>query len=264
MAPTKTAEPFADFESLSEDTPRGVSWRSVGMDGAGKSHFALTAPSPIFVAGFDAYGMNRVAKDVKIGKDIRIKRYSFNPQAAEFRDDKSVVDPRKVFLGAQKLWEEFRGHYDAALTSARSIILDREDLMFELHRYARLGQESDAPNKYGPIYSELTWMVQKAQMHGVSLGFLCGMKEQWTSKLDPAKGKMVGHNTGVLIPDGYKKTADLVDVTLGHRWDKDQKAFVTTIGKFTNPAEKDMEYPDMTFADMATLAFPETTTEVWQ
>lgn len=257
MAKPTAPESFDAFESLSEDTPRGISWRSVGGDGVGKSHFSLTAPSPIFVAGFDAYGMNRVAKGVKIGKDIRIKRYSFNPQAAEFRDDKDVVDPRKVFLGAQKLWEQFRGHYDAALTTARSIVLDREDLMFELHRYARLGQESDAPNKYGPIYSELTWMVQKAQSYGVSLGFLCGVKEQWESKLDPSKGKMVGRPTGVFVPDGYKKTADLVDVTLMHKWDAADRAFVTTIGKFPNPAEKDNAYPNLEWPDMAEFAFPE-------
>ena len=34
-------------------------------------------------------------------------------------------------------------------------------------------------------------MVQKAQSYGISLGFLCGVKEQWESKLDPAKGETI-------------------------------------------------------------------------
>jgi hypothetical protein len=254
MAPSQKS--FAQYESLSTDAPKSIAWASTGGDGSGKSHFALTAPGPIFVCAFDPYGMNRVSKDVKIGKEIRIARYPFNAHA--FAGDKS-----KTQKAAMELWQQFRADFDEALTHSRTILWDREDLMYELQRFANFGAQSDAPKEYGPLYMEYGWLVQKSQAHGVNLGILRGIRDKWVSKFDPAKGKMVAHNTGEKQPDGMSKIPDHVDVTLAHRWDLVQKQFVVKIDKFTNMNEKDQEYPNLTFSDMAQLAYPDTDESDW-
>lgn len=257
MSPQNTDVMIDNYEQLSEDAPSSIVWASTGPDGSGKSWFALTAPSPIFVCAFDPYGMNRVSKDVKAGKDIRIARYPFNPQGHGTKKD-------EIGRAAEMVWRQFRADYEVALSNVRTIIIDREDLAYELLRYARFGAQSDAPKEYGQLYIEYAWLIQEAQAHGVNLGIIRGVREEWKNKFDPAKGKMVPYSTGVMIPDGMKKIADYSDVTLDHRWDGEQRAFMTKIGKFTNIDEKDMEYPGLTFPDMATLAYPESTTENWQ
>lgn len=252
---------FSQYESLSTDAPKSIAWASTGGDGSGKSHFALTAPEPIFVCAFDPFGMNRVSKDVKLRadgktpKEIRIARYPFN--ASAYKDRGAVQS------AAMELWKQFRADYDEALTHCRTILWDREDLMYEMQRFANFGAQSDAPKEYGPLYLEYGWLIQKSQAHGVNLGVLRGIREKWVSKFDPAKGKMVAHNTGDMIPDGMKKIADHVDVTLDHRWSAVDKSFIVKIDKFTNPSEKDMEYPNLTFPDVAQLAYPETSAEEW-
>lgn len=254
---------MAEYESLSLDTPKSIAWVSTGGDGSGKSHFGLTGPSPIFVYAFDPYGMNRVNKEAKITvdgvkKDIRIARYPFNMREAG--DDKD-----KVKSAAKKIWEAFRTDYDFALGQGfKTLIIDREDMMYDMQRFKEWGIHNNAPKEYGPLYSETLWLVQKAQGYGVNLGFLRGIRDEWVSKFDPQKAKMVAHNTGKKIADGMSKMADYVDVSLEHRWDPALKAFVVKIDKFTNADEKGMEYPNLTFTDMATLAYPETSPEDWE
>lgn len=245
------------YEALDSSPSQSIVWASTGGDGSGKSHFGLTAPGPIFVCAFDAYGMGRVSPALKRDKDIRIARYPFNGR--EFGTDK-----QKTGTAASALWDRSRDDFDMALEKSRTILIDREDMMYEIQRYANFGAQSDAPKEYGPLYIEYGWLIQKAQAANVNLGLLRGIREKWVSKFDPGKGKMVAHNTGEMIPDGMKKIPDLVDITLAHRWDSAAKAFITKIEKFTNAQERDQEYPDLTFPDMAQLAFPESSPEDWQ
>lgn len=247
---------WAAYERLSEDSPHSLVVASRGGDGAGKSHFALTAPDPIFVCAFDAFGMNRVSKDVKVGKDIRVSRYMFNPRAAG-KSKNEIGD------AASGVWQKFVEEYREALKHVRTVVWDREDLEWELIRYASFGAQNDAPKEYGPLYIEYTSLIQEATAAGVNLMILQGLRQKWVSKFDAAKGKMVPQNTGELIPDGMNKIPDLVDVTLDHRWDETAKAFVTKIGKFPNKDFRGEEFPDLGFLDMATLAYPDTTPEEW-
>lgn len=244
------------YETLSADALHSITWASTGGDGSGKSWFGLTAPSPLFVCAFDPYGMNRVDPTLKVGRDIRIARYPFNATQYD--------EPKKVAAAAETLWKRFRTDYDWALANCKTVLWDREDLMWELLRFARFGAQGTAPKEYAPLYLEYAWLVQKAQAAGVNLGVLRGIRDKWISKFDPQKQKMVPTNTGEKVPDGMNKIADHVDITLAHRWDSVQKAYITKIEKFTNPDEKDMEYPNLTFADMAMLAYPDTSAADWE
>lgn len=247
--------PWAKYEALSTDNPTSIVWASTGGEGSGKSYFGLTAPSPIWVAAFDAFGMARVSADVKRGKDIRISRYMFNPTMFK--------DPKDRAKAAGDVWDQFVGDYRMALLNARTVLWDREDIAWELLRFASFGEQSAAPREYADVNTEYISLIQEAFAAGVNLGLLRGVREQWISKFDPAKGKLVGHNTGVLIPDGMKKVPDHVDITLNHKWSDEDKTFVVRIDKFPNPEFRGLEVP-MLFPEMAVAAYSSSAIEDWQ
>lgn len=251
---TAQASNWESAEVLSEDSPSSIIWAGDGDAGGGKSHFALTAPGPIWVAAFDPYGMDRVSKDVKVGKDIRISRYPFNPH--------KYANESEIRKAANELWKQFTNDYADALAHARSIIWDREDMAFKMQRYSNWGGTSAAPKDYEDLYIEYVGLIQGANAAGVNLGLLRGLKEKWVTKYDAGKGKNVPNNTGDLIADGMRKVPDHVDVMLFHRWDEVEKQYVVKIGKFTNPDFRSMEMP-LDFPTMASAAYPDSDASTW-
>lgn len=248
------------YESLSTDAPTSIVWASTGGEGSGKSAFGLSAPQPVFVAAFDAFGMNRVGKQFKVNpdgtaKDIRISRYLFSP--SEHKTEQARGD------AATAVWNRFVQEYRTALRNARTILWDREDLAWELLRFASFGGQSAAPKEYGELNSEYVSLIQEAYAASVNLGLLRGIREKWVSKMDAGKGKLVAHNTGEMIADGMKKVPDHVDITLYHFWSEKDNAYMTRIDKFTEKEYKGQEFADLTFPMMATAAYPDTEESQW-
>jgi hypothetical protein len=257
MATAKNHEnvDWASYEKLSEDAPSNLSWASNGEEGSGKSDFALSAPGPIYVCAFDAYGMNRVRKSRKINKDIRIGRYIFQPQKGQSKN--------QLGDAAMLVWNKFVADYRVALHHVRTVLVDREDIAYEVLRYANFGAQNDAPKEYGPLNTEMNSLYQEAAAAGVNLGLLRTNRDKWVSKFDPGKGKMVPNNTGERIPDGWNGVAGLVDITLTHRWDPAERVYKTKIGKFPNAEARDQEYPDLDWPLMAMTAYPESMPDDW-
>lgn len=264
-------------EILSDEPPKSLTYAGSGAEGSGKSKFALSGPDPIFVCGFDPYGVNRVGKQFRAREDgtkktIRIGRYSFNPKSPEHLTN-GKYDSTKIARAATELWDRFIEDYYAALKAGfRLITWDREDLAYELQRYAKFGIDKAQQKDYGDLFVEYAGLIQEAPKHGVNLGLLRGLREKWVSKWDASKAKMVGHGTGEMIPDGMKKVSDHVDITLSHRWDdkwsngagKPLGGFITKIDKFTNAEYRGQEFQDLTFPMMAMAAFPDSNPEDWQ
>lgn len=252
---------WSKYELLSDASPTSITWASIGGDGSGKSHFGCTSPAPIFVCGFDPHGMARVSKEVRAGKEIRIGRYGFN--FAVHGDNKN-----KIGDAAQRVWQQFTTEYRIALKNCRTVLWDREDLAWELLRYATFGDQKNAGSKtgaleYGDLNAEYVSLIQEAKDANVNLGLLQGVKEKWVAKFDPTKGKMVNYATGEYVPDGFKKIADHVDITLTHFWDEKAKEYMVKIGKFPAKEYKDQAFPSLTFPMMALSAFPESTIDTW-
>lgn len=259
MAPKEKS--LGDYETLSLDAPKCISWASTGGEGSGKSAYSLGAPEPIFVCAFDPYGMNRVGREFKTRpdgtpKDIRIARYPFNP--ADYRTEKESSE------AADETWQRFSSDYMTALKHARTVLWDREDLAWEALRWAKLGSETSRPSDYSDLNREYVGLIQRATKHNVNLGLLRGLREEWVSRFDSTKGKKVGENTGKLIPDGMKKVPDHVDLTLLHWYDETERAFKTRTLKFPNAEERLKDFENLTWLDMALMAYSETSEEDWQ
>lgn len=252
---------WKNLEILSTADPTSITWASRGGDGSGKSYFGCTAPGPIFVAGFDPHGMSRVAKGVREGKEIRIGRYTFNANVYN-------GDRKKIQMAAQPIWERFVAEYRAALKAVKTVLWDREDMSWGLRRYAAFGGQKNEGSKlgaleYGDLNEEYIGLIQEAQDAKVNLGLIQGLTDKWVSKFDANKGKMVSSNTGELVPDGFRKVADHVDITLMHQWNEKLKQYTVKIGKFPNQEFKDKEIANLSFGEMALSAFPESDVECW-
>jgi hypothetical protein len=249
------------YEILSEDDPTSITWTSCGGDGSGKSYFGCTAPGPIFVCAFDPYGMSRVDKTIRTGKEIRIGRYGFN----------SIIysgDRDKIRKAAIPVWERFVEEYRTALHNARTVLWDREDMSWGLRRYAAFGGQKNEGSRlgaldYGDLNEEYTGLLQEAKDAQVNLGLIQGLTDEWITKFDSGSGKMKSYRTGKEIPDGFRRAKDLADITLDHRWDAVTKQYVAKIGKFPTKQYKGTEIANLSFGEMAICAFPDSNVETW-
>lgn len=262
MAPKQ----WSNLEVLPAEDPQRIVWASRGGDGSGKSYFAMTAPGPIFVCGFDEHGLDRVDKTIRAQREIRVGRYGFNP--VEFKGDRD-----KIRKAATPIWERFVDEYFAALNQFKklghgTVIWDREDMAWGLRRYAAFGGQKNEGSKtgaldYGDLNEEFIGLLRAARDYHANLGLLQGLTDRWVAKFDSQTGRMKNYNTGELVPDGMKKAPDYVDITLDHRWDAKTKNYVTTIRKFPIKEERDKEYANLDFFTMATLAFPDSDPMHW-
>jgi hypothetical protein len=256
MAPTYQPD-WNTYDQLTTAPRRSMLWASEGEAGSGKTHFSLTAPGPIWVAAFDPHGTKRIDPAIIGDKDIRVARYPF--EKARYT---TKADLQKA---ATILWNRFTADYDYVLgAGVRTILWDREDMIYKIQRYSTWGESSAAPKEYEDLYAEYVAMLQKAGSCGVNLGLLRGYKNKWVSKFDAGKGKMVGHDTGERIAEGMNKIPDHVDIMLTHRWDDVSSTYMVKIGKFTNADFRGHEFPNANFADIASLAYPETTLADWE
>lgn len=249
------------MEVLGAADPVSIHFASRGGDGSGKSYFACTCPGPLFVAAFDRNGLDRVDKAIRAGKEIKIGRYDFNPVV--YRGDRAAIKK-----AAQPIWEQMVADYVEALNHVRTVILDREDMMWGLRRYAEWGGQKNEGSKtgaldYGDLNEEYIGLIQLAKQKGVNLGLLQGLAEEWQQKFDNAKGKFISVKSGKMVPDGFRKVADFVDVTLDHRWDEKKKEYITTLRKFPVKTERDKEYENLDFFTMAVTAFPDSDPSLW-
>jgi hypothetical protein len=215
--------------------------------------------------------MSRVDPDIRAGKEIRIGRYGF----AHIKADDSMTREQKK-AAAREIWDRFVRDYTTALKHVKTCVWDREDLAWELLRYASFGADKNAGSKtgqldYGDLNAEYVGLIQMAKDHEVHLGLLQGLTEEWISKFNPQRATMERHNSGKLIPDGFKKVADHVDLTLLHYWQPESREYVIKVGKFPNKDVRDLEFPNtalglegLTFASMAVQAFPSTSESDWE
>ena len=242
------------------DDRYAITWAAQGVGGSGKTHFLLTAPEPVAVMLLnDIDGVRALRRQPAFKtRDIRVKHYNFQP--AHYA---TGADRQKA---ADDLLDEFIADYYVALKHARTIGWDKEDQVWELMRYARLGNVSGKPAKYYDLNIEYRNWVNDAQLAGVNLGLLRGMKEKWGTN---DSGTPIGLGTD--IPRGHREIDEMVQVYLQHRWDADERKFVVQIGPpgfekcRVGPAEQllGLEFPNLDFLALAVALYPDTDPAVW-
>lgn len=263
MATKPTASRWDSPTSRIATTPtKRLIVRQYGPQKTGKTHFALTAPGPIFIQSFDVGLEGVVEQFLDAGKDIRAIEYPFN--AADYGSETECAKE------ANKVWAQFTDDYAMALKDGRSVVWDKETEVWELLRYARFGSMSDRPSNYQVLNKEYRSLVRAAYGNGVNLFLIQGTKERWISKFDAAKGKMVAHNTGEYDPAGMKEVGGLVQVNLKHQRvldDAGDSQYQVVIEDARHSAAQPfvgMTMDNFTFPQLAMACFPDTGEEDWQ
>jgi len=116
----------------------------------GKTHFATTAPGPIFYLNIDQGDEGVVDKQI-----------AKNPHKAIYKKDLFIPKGGKDRDHA-KLWKEFTDTWEAVIDSGkfRTVAVDTAGDLWELLRLVRFGKlEQVPPEKYGPVTIEYCEMM---------------------------------------------------------------------------------------------------------
>ena len=225
---------------------------SFGEVGTGKTSFWLGAPGPIVVQSLDK-GLEGVVEPFAETKDIYTPEYDWAPTEDLSQDD------------AIALRDRFCEDFEAALEHARTIVWDKETLIWELFRYAEFGEPNDAPRNYPKLNQRYRKYLQMPKATNVNFGCIQSMKDLWKSAMKKDGSGTQGVNTGQRVRQGFSELDELVFFDLRHR--REGGVFLIDIGKAHGPGAQDMQdetLEGVTFIDFAQLAFPGTSEEDWQ
>jgi hypothetical protein len=237
---------------------------SQGPGGAGKTHFWLTAPEPIAYFLLDPGGLKGVLTSSGSpfrDKDIRLIDYSGQL-------DWGRLERRERVLRAKDVVDAFNAAWDVAIKKARTIVIDKEDKLWETIRYAHDEVDSPTPKNFYELNLDYAALIAQAEANGVNLGMIRGMKEKWgKTGISRTTGKPQMGFTGELVPRGQKEVTELVQINLDHKWDGERQSFITTIvDKCRLGNAKDLlgtEYEDLDFLTLASILYPDVDESVW-
>lgn len=237
---------------------------SQGPGGAGKTHFWLGAPEPIAYFLLDPGGLKGVltgADSPFRDKDIRLIDFSGHLDWGRLEESERVKQALDVVHRFDEAW-------DVAIKKARTIVIDKEDKLWETMRYAHNEVVSPTPKNFYQLNLDYAALIAQAEANGVNLGLIRGMKEKWgKTGISRITGKPQMGFTGEIVPRGQKEVTELVQINLDHRWDNDRRTFVTTIvDKCRLGNAKELlgkEYEDLDFLTLAAELYPHAPEDVW-
>lgn len=250
------------FEAMDDAEERSIIASSQGGPGSGKSHFWLTAPDPIAWFLFDPGGLKGLKHNPLFkGKDIRVRDYCGDLNIGKM--PKAERMERSLAVMA-----EFQEDWDLAVQKARTLVIDKESMLWEMLRYAHDEVDSPTPKNFHELNLMYRGWVQDAEAHGVNLGLLRDIKETWgVVGKSQTTGKPQYGFTGEFKPEGQKYVTGLVQINLSHRWDDDAEAFKVQIlekCRLGNAATLiGQEFDNFDFLTLALTLYPESDPAEW-
>lgn len=239
---------WGNFTPIEEVIAHRLIFRSWGWDKTGKNHFGYTMPDPILGLYLDPGGAEGVAQKFIRGevegfekKDIRQIQYRFNKK---FDDQDKAIELRDQFLE----------DYAHALKVARSVQWDESET-WELFRFAEFGKESDLQREYGPLNGMYRGLIQDAFDAGVNLQLIQKVKVKYKNDKP----------TDEMKPQGFQMAGNIVQVSLEHSYDEDEKVFrVKVVNSRQNTDIWGETFTGLTFPELGVLVYPDTTEDDWR
>jgi len=226
------------------EVKRRLVMSSIGQEGKGKTHFALTAPGPIAVLNIDM-GLEGIV-DKFSDKVIMYQDYIFN---------KDIGDTDEYIRVWNNAKDDF---YDALHTEKlRTIVCDTWTEMYDLVRLAEFGKlEKVLPFYYSKVNSQMNAMIHEALQFDKNVILISKVKPEYIN--DRA--------TGLYVRAGYKDTGFLVQVEVKHFKNEDNDFSIKVIKSRKDPTlEGEILSGELcSFPMLASLVFPDTSPEDWQ
>jgi hypothetical protein len=179
-----------------------------GEEKSGKSHFAFTAPGPIYEHSFDI-GNEGVIDKFMDKKQIFVADYGLDIQPGEAPD-------KEVAEAACKVWDQFVANFKDGLASCGNgtTYVDTISEAWQLCRLARFGRLTQImPHNYTVVNAEMRDLIRECYDHDANVVFTSQMKPEWENYTD-STGKEKGKKTGRMVRSGFSDMPYLVQINL--------------------------------------------------
>lgn len=235
-------------------------------DKTGKTHFAMTAPGPIYYAGTedgDEGVVDRLAETLQ--KVVVQKDFTIPPN----KKDKGLYE---------KIWDEFASTWVAVCDSKkfRTLVVDNTGDLWALIRLARFGKLTQVmPENYGPVTAEFEELMNyPKKFPNLNVVYI----HRLTKEYKPGKdGNKRGEWTGQYEMKGCNSMPYLVQVNIEHfRYlrDDNKRGFgIRIINSRLNGSTDGVELTDnfeglgidmCNFQSLGVTMFPESTEDDWK
>ena len=236
---------------------------SQGAPGGGKSHFWMTAPGPIAWFLFDPGGLKGLRNNPLFAKkEIHVSDYCGDLNIGKLDKDERMV--RSIAA-----MERFQSDWDIAVRNARTLVVDKESMLWEMVRYAHDEVASPQPKNFHELNLLYRGWIQDAEVNGRNLGLIRDVHDTWGKiGVSSTTGKPQMGFTGDMKPDGQKYATSLVQVNLSHRWNADEETFETEIlekcrlgsaKKLIGKVVADLDFPTL-----GMMLFPNSDVSDWE
>lgn len=257
------AKDWGRFELVTPDEGnRSIIAASQGVAGSGKSHFWLTAPDPIAYFLFDPGGLKGLRNNpLFTDKEVMCRDYCGDLNIGMLPEDERMQRSLDV-MG------EFKEDWTVAIRNARTLVVDKEPMVWEMLRYAHDEVKSPTPKNFHELNLMYRGWIQDAETNQRNLGLIRDTHDTWGKIGVSREGRPQLGFTGKMKPDGQKYVPGLVQINLEHRWDEEERGFqVKILEKCRLGEAKDLmgkEFPDLDFLTLGMILYPESEESEWQ
>lgn len=260
----RTTVDWGSFQQLTpDDDNRSIIGASQGVPGSGKTHFWFTAPAPIAYFRFDPGGEKGLSSNELFrDKEIWMRDYCGDLNIGKLDAEERINRSLEVMGHFQEDW-------DVAIRNARTLIIDKEQMLWEMLRYAHDEVASPTPKNFHELNMMYRGWIQDAEVNQRNLGLIRDEHDTWgKTGFSEKTGKAQYGFTGIYKPDGQKYVPGLVQINLIHRWDEAAGEFQVKIGDKCRlgPAVSLMgkEFPSLDFPTLGTLLYPQSDASEWE
>lgn len=162
-----------------------------GTAGTGKTSFALSFPSPLWVVNLDR-NMDDLLEKLPPSYDIEY--------------DEVPYDVDMVRGTAANVLLRVKGMYDKAVKhGAGTFFVDGADLLWEYVKSARLPENADVPNQWGPANTYMESIYRRAESCGLQVVFSTIASNVWEG---------MQKETQKMKPDGFKHAGRFINTSV--------------------------------------------------
>jgi hypothetical protein len=242
--------------------PTHIIATSQGLPGGGKSHFWMTAPGPIAWFLFDPNGLEGLrANPLFESKEVHVFDYCGELNIGKLPDEERMAAALAAMANFQKDWDI------AIAAGARTLVIDKETMLWEMLRYAHDEVSSPTPKNFHELNLMYRGWIQDATVNKRNLGFIRDVRETWGIIGRSKEGKPQQGFTGKYKPEGQKYLTGNVQLSMEHRWNAEAREFETEILDKCRLGEAKLlmgkVVPEMDFPTLAMMLYPESDEETW-
>lgn len=171
--------------------PKKLFVQVFGTEGTGKSSLALSFPPPLWVVNLDR-NMDDLFEKLP-------EHYTIHYEEVPYDVDMSRTIASQVVLRVKEMFKQ------AVAGGEGTFILDGADLYWEHVKAAKLPDNADVPNQWGPANSEMESFYRRAEAAPIQVVFSCIASNVWEG---------MNKETKRMKADGFKHAGRFINTSV--------------------------------------------------